>query len=341
MRRARLRSETVKAVLLWLIVAAALIALWAGVDNNYHLRLLIGAGISMIAVIPFGLLMGHMGYLAMGQGGFVGVGAYVVGNLTVHQFELDFWAALPISIIVVGVLAYALSFPLFRLRGYHFAIGTLAVGQLLYLMFDNWEWLTGGPHGTIGIPRPAIGDFVFSTNSRFFILVAFFLFVAALASWFLARGSVGRALAAIRQDEDLAAARGLDVFRYKQFIFVYAAVFAGLAGALFGPMQIAIDPSSFTIWSSFQHVIYVIIGGAGSLIGPAVGVVFIMILDQLIQDFGKWNQLVLGALIVLTVLFFRGGLWGGAALLARFVWQLVRGAKPPKGAAARAVQGRE
>ena len=133
----------------------------------------------------------------------------------------------------------------------------------------------------------------------------------------------GRALAAIRQDEDLAAARGLDVFRYKQIVFVFAAGFAGLSGALYASMQIAIDPSSFTIWSSLQYVIYVIIGGAGTLMGPAIGVVFLMILDQLIQDFGKWNQIVLGGLIVVTVLFFRGGLWGGINLLGRYALESV------------------
>ena len=92
----------------------------------------------------------------MGQGGFVGVGAYVVGVLTVQQFEFDFWAALPCAIVITSALAYLLSYPLFRLRGYHFAIGTLAVGQLLYIMFDSWEWFTGGPHGTAGIARPAL-----------------------------------------------------------------------------------------------------------------------------------------------------------------------------------------
>ena len=105
------------------------------------------------------------------------------------------------------------------------------------------------------------------------------------------------------------------MFRYKQIVFVFAAGFAALSGALYASMQIAIDPSSFTIWSSLQYVIYVIIGGAGTLMGPAIGVVFLMVLDQLIQDFGKWNQIVLGGLIVVTVLFFRGGLWGGINLL--------------------------
>jgi branched-chain amino acid transport system permease protein len=82
-------------------------------------------------------------------------------------------------------------------------------------------------------------------------------------------------------------------------------------------MQISIDPSSFTIWSSFQQVIYVIIGGAGTLFGPVLGVIFITFLDQVIQDFGKWNQIILGGLIVVTVLFFRGGIWGGILLLAK------------------------
>ena len=316
--RIALRDRGTRAVIGWLVVLAFLGILWATVDNNYHLRLLVGAGTAMIAVIPFGLLMGHMGYLAMGQGGFVGVGAYVVGVLTVQQFEFDFWAALPCAIIITSALAYLLSYPLFRLRGYHFAIGTLAVGQLLYIMFDSWEWFTGGPHGTAGIPRPALGDYAFVTNARFLIVVLFFLVIAAFSSWWLARGHVGRAISAIRQDEDLAAARGLDVFRYKQLIFVFAAGFAGLSGALYASMQIAIDPSSFTIWSSFQYVIYVIIGGSGTLLGPAIGVVFLVVLDQFIQDFGKWNQIVLGGLIVVTVLFFRGGLWGGMNLLWRY-----------------------
>ncbi|MBM3482768.1 MAG: branched-chain amino acid ABC transporter permease [Alphaproteobacteria bacterium] len=310
-----LPTRSARAIVGWSIVAAILVLLWVLVDNNYYLRLLISAGIAMIGVIPFGLLMGHMGYMAMGQGGFIGVGAYVVGCLTVQRFEIDIWAALPIAIMVVGALAYAFSFALFRLRGYHFSIGTLALGQLLYLAFDSWEWATGGPHGTSGIPRPAIGEFVFATNSRFLIIVSVFVFLAGFTSWWLARGHVGRALNAIRQDEDLAGARGLDVLRYKQLIFTFAAVWAGLAGGLYGSMQISIDPSSFTIWGSFQYVIYVIIGGAGTLLGPVIGVIFITVLDQLIADVGVWNQMILGALIVITVLFFRGGLWGGIRML--------------------------
>jgi len=303
----------------WVGIVLVLLAAWLFVHNDFYLRLMMIGAAYVVATIPFGLLIGHMGYLAMGQAAFFGLGAYVVGNLTTLRFEENYWLALLAVILVNAAVAYALSFPLFRLRGYHFAIGTLGVGQLAYLTFKSWDWFTGGTFGVSGIPTPAIGEYEFGDNSRLFLLGAVFLLISAFTSWWLARGHVGLALRAIRQDEDLAAARGLDVLFYKRLIFVCAAVFAGIAGGLYAPMQISFDPSTFTVWSSFQFVIYVIIGGSGTLVGPALGVIFVTVLQQAVQDFGKWNQIVFGLLIVLCVLFFRGGLWGALQLL----WQAV------------------
>jgi branched-chain amino acid transport system permease protein len=319
------RGELAKIVLIWTAIALVLFAGWLLVENDYILRLMMLAAVDMIVVIPFGLLMGHMGYLAMGQASFVGLGAYVVGNLTVLRFEIDYWLALVVAVLITGAIAYLLSFPLFRLRGYHFAIGTLGVGQLAYLVFNSWTWFSGGTFGTSGVPPPAIGQFEISTNSRFYLLASVLLLIAGFSSWWLVRGHVGLALRAIRQDEDLAAARGLDVLRYKRFVFVYAAVFAGLAGGLYAPMQISFDPSSFTVWSSFEYVIYVIIGGAGTLFGPVVGVAFVTILQQVIQGFGAWNQMVFGMLVVLVVLFFSGGLWGAIRLFWNALTSIVAG----------------
>jgi branched-chain amino acid transport system permease protein len=304
-------------IAIWVAIVVVLLGGWLFIRNDFYLRLMMVGAAYMVAAIPFGLLMGHMGYLAMGQAAFFGLGAYVVGNLTTLRFEIDYWLALLAVVPITAAIAYLLSFPLFRLRGYHFAIGTLGVGQLAYLTYNSWNWFTGGTFGVSGIPTPAIGDYEFDDNSRLFLLGAFFLLISAFASWLIARGHIGLALRAIRQDEDLAAARGLNVLFYKRLIFVYAAVFAGIAGGLYAPMQISFDPSSFTIWSSFQFVIYVIIGGSGTLVGPALGVIFVTILEQAIQGFGKWNQIVFGLLIVFVVLFFQGGLWGALELLWR------------------------
>jgi branched-chain amino acid transport system permease protein len=323
------RSELMNIVLLWAAIVLVLFGGWLFVQNEFILRLMMLAAVDMIVVIPFGLLMGYMGYLAMGQVSFFGLGAYVVGNLTVLRFELDYWPALLAAVLITGAAAYLLSFPLFRLRGYHFAIGTLGVGQLAYLLFNSWTWFSGGRFGTSGVPPPTVGDFEISTNSRFYLLASIFLLIAAFSSWWLARGHVGLALRAIRQDEDLAAARGLDVLRYKRLVFVYAAAFAGLAGGLYAPMQISFDPSSFTVWSSFEYVIYVVIGGSGTLFGPAVGVIFVTVLEQVIQGFGQWNQIVFGLLVVFVVLFFRGGLWG----TVRLFWNTVAPAIAGRGKA--------
>jgi branched-chain amino acid transport system permease protein len=312
-------GQLAKIVLAWTAIVLVLLGGWLFVENDYILRLMMLAAVDMIVVIPFGLLMGYMGYLAMGQASFFGLGAYVVGNLTVLRFELDYWPALLAAVLITAAVAYVLSFPLFRLRGYHFAIGTLGVGQLAYLVFNSWSWFSGGTFGTSGVPPPTIGEFEIATNSRFYLLASVFLLIAAFSSWWLVRGHIGLALRAIRQDEDLAAARGLNVLRYKRLIFVYAATFAGLGGALYAPMQISFDPSSFTVWSSFEYVIYVVIGGAGTLFGPAVGVIFVTVLQQVIQGFGAWNQIVFGLLVVLVVLFFRGGLWGSF----RLFWEAV------------------
>jgi branched-chain amino acid transport system permease protein len=331
MYAARDRADFAKIVFGWTAIALVLLAGWLLVENDYILRLMMLAAVDMIVVVPFGLLMGHMGYLAMGQATFVGLGAYVVGNLTVLRFEIDYWPALLAAVLITGAVAYLLSFPLFRLRGYHFAIGTLGVGQLSYLLFNSWTWFSGGTFGTSGVPPPTIGEFEISTNSRFYLLASIFLLIAGFSSWWIVRGHVGLALRVIRQDEDLAAARGLDVLRYKRFVFVYAAVFAGLAGGLYAPMQISFDPSSFTVWSSFEYVIYVIIGGAGTLFGPVVGVVFVTVLQQVIQGFGEWNQMVFGLLVVLVVLFFRGGLWGAIRLFWRTLIPVVTGRRKSVG----------
>lgn len=312
-----LRNITPKEALIWLAVIVVLVGAWYLAPNNFYLRLMMIAMAYMVAAVPFGLLMGQMGYLAMGQAAFFGLGAYVVGNLTVLRFEFSYWFAMAVAVVATAIVSWILSYPLFRLRGHHFAIGTLAVGQLAFLLFLSWTWFTGGNFGTHGVPPPAIGDFIIAGNSRLYLLGAFFFLVTAFCSWLVVRGPIGLALRAIRQDEDLAAARGLDVVRYKRFTFVFAAVFAAIGGALYAPMQVSFDPNTFTVWTSFKFVIFVVIGGANTLVGPAVGVAFVTLLEQAIQDFGKWNQIVLGGLIVAVILFFRSGIWGGIVLLAR------------------------
>lgn len=294
----------------WAALSVFLVVVWALVDNEFWFRVLVIAGIYAIVVVPLDLLVGYMGYLPFGQAAFFGLGAYLVGNMTVLRFGLNFWVALVIAVAVTGVIGYLLAVPMFRLTGAHFAIATLAVAQVALLMFDGWDWLTGGTFGIAGVPRPSLFGYAFVDNSRLFLLVALFFVLAALSSWLVVRSRTGLVLRAIRQDEVLAEARGLDITTTKRWVFAFAAGWAALAGGIFASVQVAIAPAQFTVQISLLFIIILILGGTRSLVGPAIGAVFYIWLEQAIQTFAEWNQLVLGALLVLAVLFFKGGIWG-------------------------------
>ena len=302
----------IRSVVMFAGLAGILLVLWATLSNDFYLRIAIISGLFVIIVVPLDLMIGYTGYLSFGQAAFYGAGAYIIGNLTTLRFGVNYWIAFLVAIVILAMVAYVLTFPLFRLAGVHFAIGTLALGQLAYIAFQSWEWWTGGVFGTNGIFRPSIGGLTFDSNSRYFLLVSLFV------SWLTVQGPTGLALRAIRQDEVLAQARGLNVVRYKRLVFVIAGVFAGIAGALFAPLQIAIDPSSFTVTHSMLFVAMAILGGIGTLIGPALGATAYVCLDQLVQSFGKWNQVVMGGLLVIVVLFFRWGIWGAVDRIIRF-----------------------
>lgn len=317
-------SVALRNALGWTGVAAFLILGWATIHDDFYLRILIIAGLYATVVVPLDLLIGYMGYIPFGQAAFFGLGAYIVGNLTVHQFELNFWVAFLLMVSIMAVIGYLVSIPMFRLTGAHFAVGTLALGQVALIIFNSWDWGTGGAFGIAGIQRPVIGSFAFDTNSRAFLLVVFFLFLVTLVSWSFTRGRMGRVLNAIRQDEVLARARGLEIRRVKRLVFAWAAVSAGIAGALFAPIQVAIAPAQFTVQISILFVILVVLGGSRSLIGPAIGAVGYVVLQQLVQTFAEWNQLVLGGLLVLSVLFFRRGIWGAVSGGVHWLWANAR-----------------
>lgn len=336
MNRLRI-PDRAKTVVGWTVLAFVLLGVWAITDNAFYLRVLLIAGIYAMVVVPLDLLMGYMGYLPFGQAAFFGLGAYIVGNLTVHQFRLNFWVAFLAMIVLMGVIGYLMAIPLFRLTGAHFAIGTLALAEVFLVVFNSWDWGTGGAFGISGIPRPSILGFAFDSNSRLFLLVVVIFYLVAFASWLLTRGKTGRALHAIRQDEALASARGMDIERAKRLIFTFAAVGAGIAGGLFAPVQVAIAPAQFTVRISLLFIIIAIIGGTRTLIGPAIGAVVFIVLEQIVQTFQEWNQLVYGTLLVLIVLFFKSGIWGLLRLVYDRVRRLLTGsgsAAPPRAAVA-------
>jgi branched-chain amino acid transport system permease protein len=256
------------------------------------------------------LVLGYAGLPSLGHAAYFGVGAYTVALLALYvrdNFWLDFGAGLAAAAVTAalfGLLAL-------RAHGSYFLMITLALAQVAWGIAFGWRWLTGGDDGLPGVPRPAAGlPWSLADGLRFyyFVLAAFALAVAAL--WLIVQSPFGRALVGIRESERRMEVLGYNTWLYKYVAFVLAGLFAGLAGNLFVYYNGFVSPAYLSIVFSAMALIMVILGGAGTLLGPALGSVAIVFLENVISATTQRWLLVLGLIYVAVTLFAPSGLIG-------------------------------
>lgn len=287
----------------------------------YTLHILSLTATFAIPAIGLNLMLGHAGLVSLGHAGFVGIGAYALGILTVKA-GWSFWQALPAAVLVPALAGAAIGTLCLRLRTHFFMIVTLAFGLILHAVMNNWEDLTGGPVGLPGIPRPegftALGMTIGFRRLADFTRLALGLTVVSLgAAALLVRSDFGRMLAAVRQDEVLAAARGVNVTACKVAAFALGSAFAGLGGALKASFLRVAAPASFEMLESINLVLIVIVGGAGKLAGPVLGALLFVALPEWLRVAAEWRLVVFGLVLVLLMRFAPGGLAGVMADLLR------------------------
>ena len=298
--------------LLALALAAALPTLLPG--QPYLLHILTLTLCSIVPAIGLNLLFGYTGLVSLGHMGFAGVGGYAAALL----MKSAGWAFLPAMLAgggLAGLAGLLIGIPCLRLRSHFFIIVTLAVGLILHTLFNNLDWLTGGAEGLPGIPRPGplmLGDMRVSLadpTGIYWVALA----VAAGAfvlQWRVVRSPFGRSLAAIRQDETMAAARGVNAFAHKLAVFALSAAIAGCGGALRVSFLRVAAPSSFDLNESINLVAVVILGGPGYLAGPVVGALVFVALPELLRVASQLRLMVFGLILVLLALFAPRGLLG-------------------------------
>lgn len=301
------------------IAAAALPLLFPG--QPYLIQLATLTMCSIVPAIGLNLLFGTAGLVSLGHMGFAGVGAYAAAIL-MKQEGWPFLSSLLAGAGAAGLVGLIVGAPCLRLRSHFFIIVTLAVGLILTTLFTNLDWLTGGAEGLPGIPRPrplVLGAVrvALATPSGFY-WVALTVTVAA----YLLQGAVvyspfGRSLDAIRQDETLAAARGVNVFAHKLAVFALSAAIAGAGGALQASFLRVAAPSSFDLGASINLIAVVIIGGPGYLAGPVLGALLFVALPEVLRAAAQARLFVFGAILVLLALFAPTGLLGLVARLGR------------------------
>ena len=300
--RPQIKKGFVLLILLLLIIIPAFM-------NNYYVDVLTIAGIYTLLALGLNIVVGLAGLLDLGYIAFYAVGAYSYGILNT-EFGISFWPALLIGALLSALFGIMLGVITLRLRGDYLAIVTLGFLMIVHLILNNWDGLTHGPNGILGIEPPSIGGFTFSTPLHFYFLI---LVLAGLAVFVIHRinnSRIGRAWIAMREDEIAASAMGINVTYMKILAFALGASWAGIAGVFFAGRYAFISPESFTFFETVIVLSMVVLGGMGSITGVIIGAVLLIILPEIFRGFNDYRMLAFGGAMTLMMIFRPQGLIG-------------------------------
>jgi ABC-type branched-subunit amino acid transport system ATPase component/ABC-type branched-subunit amino acid transport system permease subunit len=290
-------------------VAIVLVAVFPVLsDDLYYQNMFILSMVFAIGAVGLNIITGYAGYVSLGQGAFVGLGAYTVG-IGVSDIGGSPWVWVPVAGLLAAGVAALLGVVAMRARGHAFVILTIAFLFLVQLLATNWDELTNGTGG-ITLPIPTWS--VEYQYWPFYYSLMGLLAVSLLASWWIRRNKFGMGLIAIREDEDKAATVGVSTPTYKILAFAASAVFVGMAGGIYGYYISFIDPlGMFNILLSVQIILSLLLGGRATLWGPVLGAFIIEWLNETSNnEFGGGNArlLIFGGLLALVVLFLPNGI---------------------------------
>ena len=263
--------------------------------------------------VSFNMIFGYMGQLSFGHAAYYGVGAYATGLLMVKA-SLPLPVGLAVSMVAAGICALIIGYFCVRLTGIYFAILTLAFGQMLYYIIFQWYSFTGGDNGLQGIVPP---DLLFGATAYYYFSLCV-VTAALIAMWYISRSPFGYTMRSIRENADRTRFIGINVRRYMLINFVVAAMFAGLAGGLWGPFNRSIAPDLCNWHQSGIPVFMAVIGGPMGFLGPMIGSVIYTFLFAFVTGFTQYWPLVIGSVIIFVVLFMPGGVLGLAEVRTKW-----------------------
>jgi branched-chain amino acid transport system permease protein len=285
-----------------------------GVLDNYMARVLAMAGVNAIMAMSVNMIVGITGQLSLGQAGFLAIGGYAC-----IFFNLDLGLPLPLAAVLAALFTafagFLIGFPVLKLSGDYLAIVTLGFGEIIRVVFINLKTLTGGPNG-----RPFTTIFSPPNYGRgLFTVTVVLVIVLALLQNFL-RSSYGRAIMACREDEIAAGSSGIDVFRYKMTGFVIAAFIAGMGGVLYVLVNGSIRPDMAQFLRSIDFLIYVVLGGMGSMTGAILSAYVLSCLQEVLRFLQDYRLLIYPLILIFVMLFRPQGLLGMKELSFVRLW---------------------
>ncbi len=303
-------------VILPILYACLLILLFAipSISREpYTLHILCLIGINIILASSINAIL-NVGELNLGQAAFMGIGAYS-STLLVTRLNLSFWCALPAAMMITAIISLPMGYVTLRLKGAYFLLFTFLFAELVRVLLSNfWIGLFGGIPGLTNIPRPSIDLFGllrvnFSSKAHFYYLILVLTLFTLLVMRRIEKSRVGLVFKALSQSSALAESIGISSMRFKILGCAIGCFFAGMAGSLYAHFVGVITPPDFSLHAVLAPIAYVVVGGIGSVLGPVVGTVFLMMLSHFfLRQFGLYELLIYGVIIVFIIRFMPEGL---------------------------------
>jgi branched-chain amino acid transport system permease protein len=303
-----------------LAVLVALIVVGILVKGQYVLHLFIL--MMMNAVLASSLrLINLSGQLSLAHGGMVTLGAYTAA-LLVMKLDLSSWLGMLAGGVLAAVVSCLIGIPFTRLKGIYFTMVSIFFVQIIVLTVQQWRSLTGGSSGLFGIPRPdGFLGIVFKTKSSFFFLILGLAAVSLLIMWAIEHSRVGMVFRGIQQADSLSESVGINTTSYKVLGFSVGGFFAGVIGAFYAQYISTLDPTAFSFLFTIYILIYMIVGGQHSFLGPIVGAAFLTLVPEVARPLKSYMPLLFAAILMAIIFFMPEGLAGLPRRLLKLVWR--------------------
>jgi len=290
-----------------LIVLIVLLTLPVATQDPYFLNLFITVGIWTTSVWGVRLIM-STGQLTLGHAAYMAVGAYASTLLTMKA-GLSFWLAFPLAGMISSLIALLIGYPILRIKGVYFSIITFAFAEIIRLIIVHWPDVLGGYGGIPNIPPPQpIFSIRFTSRVPFYYLILAISLATYLFMVRIEKSRLGRIFSSIHESDTLAESIGINIMKYKMIAFGLGCFFAGLSGSFYAHYFNFTSPEFFTIWQSIYCLIFVIVGGVGSVFGPFLGSLFMTLVPEFLRVAKEYEPVVYAIILILIMFLLPGGL---------------------------------
>jgi branched-chain amino acid transport system permease protein len=293
-----------------LIIFLFLIPLF--ITSPYYLHILILAGIGIMLACSLRLIF-NSGQFSMAHGGMMAIGAYT-SALLVMKLGLSTWAGLGLGAAAAAVLALLVGYPLVRLKGVYFALGTVFLEEIIKLIAQQWTDLTGGVVGLTSVPKPdpivipGLLNMDFTSKVDFYYLALVLVLLTLLILYAIERSRINQTFLSIKQSESLAESVGVNTAKFKVLAFTMGCFFAGLAGAFYSQFMTVVTPSAFGFVYTVYVIVYMVVGGEKKFYGPIIGAVILTFLPESVRFLKEYQPYVFAGVLMLVIFFLPEGM---------------------------------